>query len=100
MHTHKIPFETRALNHLQSLSEQLEEQLGEKADVDFHEGILTIEFENGDQYLLNLHKPTQQIWLSSPKSGAHHFSWNETGDRWVSTRDTTVLKELLKSELQ
>lgn len=36
--------------------------------------------------LLNFHAPSNQIWLSSPLSGAVHFSWNDQVTQWISTR--------------
>ena len=40
-------------------------------DVDFRMKILNKIDEN--KFILSLHSPTSQIWLSSPISGAHHF---------------------------
>lgn len=36
--------------------------------------------------LLNFHAPSNQIWLSSPLSGALHFSWDDQATQWISTR--------------
>lgn len=66
------------------LFERLEEAVGDVADVDLQEGILTVDVEAGGQLVLNKHQPNRQIWLASPVSGAAHFAWD--GDRWVSTR--------------
>eukprot|EP01066_Platyproteum_vivax_P016076 Platyproteum_vivax@DN700_c0_g1_i1.p1 len=44
-------------------------------------GVLTIELKNQKGvFVLNKHAPSQQIWVSSPISGAHHFNPPERGD--------------------
>jgi frataxin-like iron-binding protein CyaY len=52
---------------------------------------------DGRPYLLNYHGVTQQIWLASPLTGAHHFRQQE--GRWVSTRGADELTTLLEAEL-
>ena len=43
-------------------------------------------------FVLSIHNPTQQIWMSSPISGAHHFECKEEGRefKWISTRDNSI----------
>ena len=47
-------------------------------DVDFEGENLIIEI-NDSTFVLSIHNPTQQIWMSSPLSGAHHFEYKESG---------------------
>ena len=47
-------------------------------DVDFEGENLIIEI-NDSTFVLSIHNPTQQIWMSSPISGAHHFEYKEEG---------------------
>ena len=43
-------------------------------EVDYEEENLRIDsLSNGKVFILSIHSPTSQIWLSSPISGAHHF---------------------------
>ncbi|MFO1155686.1 MAG: iron donor protein CyaY [Rhodospirillales bacterium] len=80
------------------LFEQLEDAVGDVADVDLQEGILTIDFEDQGRLGLNKHQPNRQIWLASPASGAAHFAWN--GSRWVSTRGGgEALLDVLRADL-
>ncbi len=67
-----------------------------QADVDLLEEVLTVTLPTGQQYLLNKHGITRQIWLSSPFTGAHHFYLNE--GEWRCTRTDIRLSELLLNE--
>ena len=68
------------------------------ADVDLVGGILTVDLEDEGTYIVNLHRPNRQIWLSSPMSGAWHFARDAAG-HWVSTRGSERLEQLLQTEL-
>jgi len=89
-------FETLASATLTRLAERLEAALDD-ADVEFREGILTVELADGRQYVLNKHAPNRELWLSSPVSGAHHFA--PSGGAWRSTRGPETLTGLLADEL-
>ena len=70
-------------------------------DVDFEGENLIIEVDNST-FVLSIHNPTQQIWMSSPVSGAHHFEYKEEGNgyKWISTRDDSMnLLEKIHLEL-
>ena len=60
-------------------------------DVDFEGENLLIEINNST-FVLSIHNPTQQIWMSSPVSGAHHFEYKEeeSNYKWISTRDNSI----------
>jgi frataxin len=51
-------------------------------EVNLNGGVLTLELNNGSVFVINKHEPTQELWLSSPLSGAHHFKYIETS--WQS----------------
>jgi frataxin len=67
-------------------------------DIEHEGGIITITLHSGKQYVINKHAPSKQIWLSSPVSGAHHFSYDETMQNWC-TQSGTSLEELVQQEL-
>ncbi|WP_119302133.1 iron donor protein CyaY [Dongia deserti] len=91
-------FERQAADALDSLFEQIEDQLGDWLDIEMTGGILQIELPDGGAYVINKHGPNREIWLSSPKSGAWHFAAGEDG-AWRSTRGTEELAALLAGEL-
>ncbi len=66
------------------------------ADVDLTENALIITLPTNKQYIINKHSVTQQIWVSSPFTGAHHFTHQK--DTWVCTRTGIFLEDLLKNE--
>ena len=90
-------FESTANETLDSLMDALDEQLGDTMDVDLQAGILTLDLDAGGQYIINKHGPTQQIWMSSPKSGATHYAF--VNGVWKNTRDDQFLFAVLESEL-
>ena len=91
-------FESLAEGTLARLQAQIEEALDE-IDVELRGGILTLELDDGRQYVINKHTPNRQIWLSSPLSGAAHFAYDAQGRVWRSTRGEVLLHPLLAAEL-
>ncbi len=93
-----MPFQKQATQTLDAIADAVENTLGDAYSVDWAGEILTLEDVDGKQYVFNKHAPTEQLWLSSPVSGAWHFVWKN--DAWVSTRGTTTLDNILEEELQ
>ena len=81
-----------------SLMEALEEGLGNVADAELQGGVLTVEGDDGT-WVINKHAPTKQIWLSSPKSGARHYAFDEGSGLWRDTRGPGDLMTILAGEL-
>lgn len=92
-------FERLAEETLDGLFEAIDAAIGDSVEVDFDNGILTIELEGGRQYVINKHAPTQELWVSSPLSGAAHYAYNPEAAAWVSTRGDAVLATVLAAEL-
>lgn len=92
-----MPFHTRADSTLEALYDAAEKTLSDTHTIELEQGILTIEEASGRQYLINKHAPTEQLWLSSPHSGAWHFAWKN--DVWTNTRGAESLAIVLKNEL-
>jgi frataxin len=81
-----------------SLLEALEEDLGAVADAELQGGVLTVEGDEGT-WVVNKYAPTRQIWLSSPKSGARHYAFDEGSGLWRDTRGSGDLMTTLSGEL-
>ena len=101
--TDYLSYDEAIILTLESLASQLENHFDGKADINLEDGVLEVCLETGETYLLNRHQPTKQLWLSSPKSGAWHFSYNHESyeiHAWKSTRnDTLTLAALLEKEM-
>lgn len=87
-------FETLA----DSLLATLEEALADHVDAELQGGILTVEGDEGT-WIVNKHAPTQQVWLSSPVSGARHYAFDAGAGQWRDTRGSDDLLAVLGAEL-
>jgi CyaY protein len=77
-------FAEQTLDGIQNrLSDQ---RAADDVDIDLIDGVMTIEFEDGAQIILNRQEAAQQIWLSSPE-GPAHFGYSEEQDSWVDDRN-------------
>ena len=92
-------FEDLAEQTLERLFDALDEAIGDDADVDFEGGILTIELEDGRQYVINKHTASLEIWVSSPVSGAAHYAYQSEPKTWTSTRGGDDLMQTLSAEV-
>ena len=91
-------FDREASAVLDAFAEAIDDAIGDHVDVDMQGGILTLGIPGGGQYVLNKHRPNREIWLSSPVSGAFHFT--HVDGKWISTRDKDIdLHRLLAAEL-
>ena len=81
-----------------SLLAALEEGIGDHTDAELQGGVLTVEGDDGI-WLVNKHAPTQQIWLSSPRSGARHYAFDGASGQWRDTRGGGDLLATLSAEL-
>ena len=82
---------------LASLMHNIDNVLGDRADIDLQDGILTVDLDEGGRYVVNKHLPNRQIWLSSPFSGAAHFAYDPQRG-WVA-RGGDTLHALLEQEI-
>lgn len=71
------------------------ENAADAADLDSRRdgSVLNLELDNGEQVIINLQAPVQELWLAS-KSGAYHFRC--TQGRWRDTREGLAFGELLR----
>jgi frataxin len=93
-------FQAAAETTLTRLYTVIDETLGGDVDAELRGGILTLELEDGRQYVINKHAPSKQIWLSSPVSGAAHFDLDAASGEWRSTRGGPPLVARLVAELK
>lgn len=77
---------------ISSLYDKIEELLTD-GDLDLLGGVLHVYTDQGD-YVINQHSPTQQIWLSSPKSGAGYFNYHLQSKLWLDKNNVPLRKRL------
>ena len=96
-----IEFKKIALETLDDIFNLVESNF-DNYEVDYEDENLRIDsLEGKGTFIVSIHSPTSQIWLSSPISGAHHFeSRSSESVEWISTRDSNInLKQLIIKEL-
>lgn len=81
-----------------SLLAALEERIGDHVDAELQGGILTVDGAAGT-WVVNKHAATQQVWLSSPQSGARHYVFDAASGLWTDTRGGPDLLGHLSAEL-
>lgn len=99
-----LTFDDAITQALVDLESQIEARFSDDMTADIEDGVLRIEFQDGRVYLFNRHEPLRQLWLSSPVSGAWHFTLAPMMDQgvvdWRSTRGQNIsLYALLNTEL-
>ncbi|ANO31736.1 iron donor protein CyaY [Vibrio breoganii] len=69
------------------------------ADIDFETSgnVMTLEFEDRTQIIINKQEPMREIWLAS-KSGGYHFSMQEGA--WICSKTGFELMALVKAECE
>ncbi len=66
-------------------------------DVDIETEKLSVATPKGT-FLMNYHGVMDQIWLSSPLTGAHHFALIDS--KWQCTRSQQLLEDVLLQDLE
>lgn len=84
-------------NHWLSRIEGDLEQLGGDYDLETPaDGILEIQFGNGEKIIVNRHGAARELWVAA-RSGGFHFRWD--GSAWLDTRNgeeiLTALRRLV-----
>lgn len=81
---------------MQNIEEAIDES---EADVDYEVtgNVMTLEFENRSQIIINRQEPMREIWLAS-KSGGFHFKLID--DKWTCSKTGVELFEMVKEECE
>lgn len=75
-------FELAADRTLRRMEQALADLGGLEADLE--SGILTLEFEDGDKFVINSHRAARQIWMAAARN-AWHFDLGD-GDTWTASK--------------
>ncbi|MCG9555280.1 iron donor protein CyaY [Vibrio sp. Isolate31] len=79
---------------MQNIEEAIDDS---EADIDYEVtgNVMTLEFENRSQIIINRQEPMKEIWLAS-KSGGFHFKLID--DKWTCSKTGMELFEMVKKE--
>jgi frataxin len=93
-------FDRLATRTLKQLTTAIEDEMEDVLDdIELQGSVLTIKLQDGGTYVINKHGVNQEIWLSSPKSGAAHFKPDPATGSWLPTRGGDALYARLEAEL-
>ncbi len=69
------------------------------ADIDYEVtgNVMTLEFEDRSQIIINRQEPMKEIWLAS-KSGGFHFSYQQ--EQWICSKTGVELIAMVKQECE
>ncbi|MFA0087285.1 iron donor protein CyaY [Vibrio sp. 10N.286.49.C2] len=81
---------------MQNIEEAIDDS-GADIDYEVSGNVMTLEFENRSQIIINRQEPMHEIWLAS-KSGGFHFKL--VGDSWICSRSGVELMAMVKSECE
>lgn len=84
-------------NYLEQLLEHVETSYWSVVESELSEGVLKIQTENNQVFIINRNIPRQELWLSSPFSGGAHFSYID--NEWINTRTQESFEPLFFKEL-
>ena len=72
----------RALAHIEGAIAALDT---DEVDPDLAADVLTLEFSDGAEFVINAHSAAGQIWMAAGTS-AWHFDLDPASKRWVASR--------------
>lgn len=69
-------------------------------NMNLEDNVLTINIKGNKTYVLNIQKPTRQLWVSSPFSGPKRFEYKPGVSKWVDIHNEKIsLYELINEEI-
>ena len=86
------------LEHISEVLQSMEDDSPLLEETNYGDGVLEIDCGDKGTFVINKHYATQQIWYSSPVSGAHYF---EAASRplWISEKLEKNVYQFLHEEL-
>ncbi len=68
-------------------------------ECDMNGGVLTLEFENRSQMVINKQEPLHQLWLAT-KFGGYHFEWQPQQQQWICNRSGVEFWSFLAESIE
>jgi CyaY protein len=89
-------FDDLADRALRALDGALNDVDGIEADLE--SGILSIEFPDGERFIVNSHRAARQIWMAA-RASAWHFDVDPKTQRWTATKTGDELWDCVQREV-
>ena len=89
-------FDELADRALRALETALNDVDGIEADLE--SGILSIEFPDGERFVVNSHRAARQIWMAA-RASAWHFDVDAKAGRWTATKSGDELWDCVQREV-
>ena len=80
----------------QNIEEAIDES-GADVDCEMTGNVLTLEFEDRSQIVINKQEPMHEVWLAS-KSGGFHFQYD--GRHWICSKTGVEFFKMVKEECE
>ena len=88
-----------SLGDLYGKLEEIVEEAGlPESDLEYSQGVLTLELGKHGTYVINKQSPNKQLWMSSPVSGPIRYDWHD--GFWEYKHDGHQLHNRLQTELR
>lgn len=87
----------KALEHINDKLDDCELELIE-SNYD-NTGVLNFQISSKKKFVLNIQRPNQQLWLSSPISGPFRFEFSEEKNKWYDVKNNIELYQLLMNDI-
>jgi iron-sulfur cluster assembly protein CyaY len=79
---------------LAMVSRWLEDFDPDELDYSMGDGVLTLEFPDGERFILSRQAAAKQVWFAAAAHG-WHYNWDPAGQRWVDDKDGHELRSRL-----
>jgi CyaY protein len=76
-------YEARALPELRALVDAFDELELDGVEAELASDIFSIEFSDGDKFVINSHRAARQIWMAAGRT-AWHFDWDPDRAAWIA----------------
>jgi CyaY protein len=89
-------FDDLADGALRALEGALNDVDGLEADLE--SGILSLEFSDGERFIVNSHRAARQIWMAA-RANAWHFDVDARSRKWTASKTGDELWDCLQREI-
>jgi len=83
---------------LHSLEKSLAEIDPDELDVELSQGVLTLEFSDGEKVIVNSHRAAGEIWMAAFRT-AWHFGPRQEDGKWLWRTPDAELRSTLREVL-